>query len=277
MNRRLNYKEWTSYKKRLHLKRKQNKKKRFVPRVIVDTNIWYALADNEELFNKVKNELYPVYNNLWELSNTGRIHSNPEKVMNTIRKVMLCSKRMIIHEPLKYLIGKSNKKYKPFMTRYTQDMLNFTQKIANGYFIAENQKENFQKHIKEVKEGLDQVKTNFNNTAIECKNKIKNYEKHRKKETWFLIVRFINYMAQQATENKFNLKKLPLGDYELLILVMDNYFKKLETGETVWQRNDLYDLFNLAYIRRGDKYWTNEKKWIEIIKDVGCEHYLYKQ
>ena len=71
----------------------------------MDTNIWYALADDEELFNKVKSGLYPIYNNLWELSNTGRIHSNPEKVMNTIRKVMLCSKRMIIDEPLKHLIN----------------------------------------------------------------------------------------------------------------------------------------------------------------------------
>ena len=38
----------------------------------------------------------------------------------------------------------------------------------------------------------------------------------------------------------------------------------------------LFDLFNLAYVRRGDKYWTNEKKWIDIIKAVGCEHYLYQ-
>lgn len=276
MNKNLNYKKWAFNKKRLHLKRKRYKKKIFVPRVIVDTNIWYALADDEELFNKVKSELYPIYNNLWELSNTGRIHSNPEKVMNTIRKVMLCSKRMIIDEPLKHLINKSNKGYKPYITRHTQDMLNFTQKIANGYFIDENQKENFQKHIKETKEGLDEVKSNFNNTALECKERIKNYEKHRRKETWFLIVHFIDFMARQATEGKFNLKKLPLKDYELLILVMDKYFKKLETGETIWQRNDLYDLFNLAYVRRGDKYWTNEKKWIDIIKEVGCEHYLYK-
>lgn len=61
-----------------------------------------------------------------------------------------------------------------------------------------------------------------------------------------------------------------------LILVLDKLFKDLETGERKWQRNDLFDLFNLAYVRRGDKYWTNEKKWIDIIKAVGCEHYLYQ-
>lgn len=83
-------------------------------------------------------------------------------------------------------------------------------------------------------------------------------------------------MACQATDNKFCLKKMPLKEYELLILVLDKFFKDLETGERKWQRNDLFDLFNLAYVRRGDKYWTNEKKWIDIIKAVDCEHYLYK-
>ena len=45
-------------------------------------------------------------------------------------------------------------------------------------------------------------------------------------------------MARQATNNKFNLKRLPLKEYELLILVLDKLFKDLETGERKWQRND---------------------------------------
>ena len=78
-----------------------------------------------------------------------------------------------------------------------------------------------------------------------------------------------------ATQGDFDLKRVPLHDYELLVLVMDCFFKKLETGELKWQRNDLFDLFNLAYVRRGDKYWTNEKRWIQIIKTAGCDGYLY--
>ena len=86
-----------------------------------------------------------------------------------------------------------------------------------------------------------------------------------------------DYMAKLATQGDFDLKRVPLHDYELLVLVMDCFFKKLETGELKWQRNDLFDLFNLAYVRRGDKYWTNEKRWIQIIKAAGCEEYLYDE
>ena len=41
------------------------------------------------------------------------------------------------------------------------------------------------------------------------------------------------------------------------------------------ESNDYMDIFNLAYVRKGDKYWTHEKKWIALIKEVGCERYLF--
>ena len=44
---------------------------------------------------------------------------------------------------------------------------------------------------------------------------------------------------------------------------------------TVWKENDLNDLFILAYVRRGDKYWTKDQKWIDLIKEAGCEEYLF--
>lgn len=47
---------------------------------------------------------------------------------------------MIITEPLKYLIKRANKKYRAKTRDYIEQMLLFTQKIANGYYIEEKQK-----------------------------------------------------------------------------------------------------------------------------------------
>ena len=276
MNRKLNHKKWSYHKKKLHCKRKNHRKSIFVPRIIVDTNVWYQLGKDDVLFNKVKDKLTPIYNNLWEMSNTGALYDRPDMVRNGIRKAMLCSKKMIIAEPLKYLISRANKKYRVKMRVYTEQMLLFTQKIANGYYIDEKQKGEFYHYIQKSKERLKQIADDFNRTALECKNRIKNYKKHRQMNTYYLTIKYLDFMACQATDNKFCLKKMPLKEYEVLILVLDKFFKDLETGERKWQRNDLFDLFNLAYVRRGDKYWTNEKKWIDIIKAVDCEHYLYK-
>jgi ribosomal small subunit protein bTHX len=265
-----------SYRNTGHIYNSEEDKDKRKNRVIADTNIWYKLGDNQELFDKVKETIYPVYNNLWELSATGRLYSAPEKVRNAIRKIMLCSKRMIIEEPLTYLIKQSNKDFHAEISPLTISMKNFTREIANGCYLQENQKDIFYKFISDIKKDLDEIKSDFNETALICKEKIKDLKKHRKQETWQGTVRFINFLAKGATGGKFNIEKLPLSDYELLILVIDNYFKKLETGDIKWQRNDLFDLFNLAYVRKGDKYWTEEKKWINIIKEINCEHYLYK-
>lgn len=64
---------------------------------------------------------------------------------------------------------------------------------------------------------------------------------------------------------------------ELLIKTLDHFFKTLETSGMKVQANDWYDFAILAYIQPGDKYWTREKRWINLIKDAGCEEYLYDE
>lgn len=264
-------------KKKLSRRRKQKKKKSFIPRIIVDTNIWiHVLGGNDVLFEKVKNDVAPMYNNLWELCITGIHGSKPEMARKAIQKIMSSQKNMIFSHPLRYLTEVANKKkFKKEILRGTYDLLDFSAVIANGGFIQENQKKAFQELIVKEKQGLEDTVNDYNKMAEECKIKIKNSKKHRERYTLPLTIRYFNSLVSYATKGKYNLKKLPLRDYELLICVADLFFKKLETGQEVWKRNDLFDLYNLAYVRRGDKYWTNEKKWTKLIKEAGCENYLY--
>lgn len=272
-----NKKRWALRKKRFHLNRKRKIRSKFVSRIIADTNVWYQLGSDELLFDRVSSKLVPVYNNLWEMSTTGMLHDKVKilKVRDGIRKMMLCQERMILMEPLRYLIALGNKGYANRIRAYTIDLLKFTQKIAQGYYIDDSQHENFRIALNEIKADLCKIQNSFNEVATLCKSKIKNLKKHRDQTNYLLIVSLLDYMAKMATQGAFDLKRVPLHDYELLVLVMDCFFKKLETGELKWQRNDLFDLFNLAYVRRGDKYWTNEKRWIQIIKTAGCDGYLY--
>jgi hypothetical protein len=277
MNKRISYKKWARYKKELHRRRKQKKKDSFIPRIIVDTNIWlHVLGDNDELFEEVKKDITPMYNNLWELCITGCHNSKPTKVRKAIQKVMKAQHNMIFSHSLRYLTEIANKKkFRSEILKGTFDLLEFSAKIANGGFIQENQKETFYEFIKKEKQKLADIANDYNRIAKECKEKIKNLKKHCERNTFHHVIHYFNYIVSQATNGKYNLKKLPLCNYELLICVTDLLFKKLETGEKIWERNDLFDLYNLAYVRRGDKYWTNERKWIEIIKEAGCEEYLY--
>lgn len=40
--------------------------------------------------------------------------------------------------------------------------------------------------------------------------------------------------------------------------------------------SDWFDFAILGYVQPGDKLWTYDKKWINLIKNAGCAEYLYE-
>lgn len=40
--------------------------------------------------------------------------------------------------------------------------------------------------------------------------------------------------------------------------------------------NDWYDLYILSYVQPNDKYWTLERRWLNLIRTAGCENYLFQ-
>ena len=115
----------------------------------------------------------------------------------------------------------------------------------------------------------------MNTRFVKDRSKYTRKEKHRKLLTLPIVYQLVNSWADTATNGRYKLKKYILSNNELFFKVLDYYFKCLEVGQYKWQRNDLFDLFNMAYVRKGDKYWTHEKKWLILIKEAGCEQYLY--
>lgn len=271
-----NHKQWARCKKKLHRRRKNKRRASFVSLIVADTNIWYYLGNNEPLFLKLRGQLAPTYVPLWELCNTGVLKSDPLRVQNACRRILEAKKNMIYEQPLRYLIKSCNRrKFKPNTILEIHGLLETASRIARGATIAEDRGKDFYKHILERKQGLKAVKKSMDELAMRCKSKIKNKGKHRKAYSLPIIIDYLNFLAKQATNGQSNLRKLPLRNYELLIYVMDLFYKKLETGSSVWKENDLNDLFILAYVRRGDKYWTKDQKWIDLIKEACCEEYLF--
>ncbi|WP_291596775.1 hypothetical protein [Bacteroides sp.] len=277
-----NHKKWAHHKKELHRRRKNKRKKTFVSRIIADTNIWlHILKDNDELLESTKKYLCPNYINLWELCNSGRLISHPNNIREAFIKLMPLINKGLFEQPLRYLIRMANRKcVKKKRVTYellpkTNDMLTMAKRIINGAYISEKHKENFHNYITQEKKGLEDLKNSFREMSKQCQKVIKNKKKHMNRLSIEQIYDYLNFYAQKATNGRNNLHKLPRRNYELLTKTMDYFYKKLETGSLVWSRDDLYDLFILAYVRRGDKYWTKDQKWIDLIKEAGCEEYLF--
>lgn len=264
-------------KKRLKLRRKRKKRMLFNPRIVVDTNVLYMLADNDELFEKVKFKIAPNYINLWELNHTGKLYKNTEAVRGACKILQISKRNLIMDQPLKYLIRSGNKrkfKYNTYEDIYP--MIKFVDLISKGNKMPETAERKFVELIKQKKQGLVDIANWINGLAIEIKPKIKNIEKHRKKNSMYSNYIFLDYLIRKSTNNKFNIKRIPLKNYQLLLSVMGVFEKEIETKGRAWKRNDLFDLFLLAYVRKGDKIWTLDDKWNKFIIKAGFESYIYK-
>lgn len=275
MNKVLNYRKWASHKKNLRRRRRQAKRCVVSCRIIPDTNIWYKLGSDERLFAQMKNSLYPTYVNLWELTNTGNLVSKYSVVRHAIQKMLLCKDSLLLVEPLKYLIEHSNKNCTLGRREYVKQLLLVARKVSDGAAVKEELQSEFELYLNEAKKEMKNVGIKINEMAAECKIKIKNNQKHRKMFSLPIVYQLVDSWAITVTNGQFKLKESVLSNNELFFKVLDSYFKCLEVGQCKWQRNDLFDLFNMAYVRKGDKYWTLEEKWVKLIKETGCERYLY--
>lgn len=263
-------------------RRKNKGKVSFTPRIIADTNIWlHVLKDNDKLYELTKKHLCPNYINLWEICNSGRLISHPNNIREALIKFVPLINKGLFEQPFRYLIRIANKKrvkkrrmvYK--LPLIANDMLIMAKRIANGIYISKEQEKNFYDYITQKKKGLEEVKKWFRDMSKECQKRIKDKKKHMKKSSLKQIYNHLEFYAHKATDGKHSLHKLPKRNYELFAKTMDYFYKKLETGSLMWSKDDLYDLFILAYVRRGDKYWTKDQKWINLIKEAGCEEYLF--
>jgi len=246
-------------------------------RIIADTNIWYYLGDNADLFNEVKDEpICPTYVSILELSKSDNILNNEDYSRKAIRKLFDFQKNGIFEPPIIYLAQLHNEFVFDPMSEIG-DMLGFTTKFANGYSIDESKKGEFKKTIDSIRGNLNSGADFFNEEADKIRAKIFDKKSHKKIDTTQITGAFLNFMVESATKNNYSLEGFDLNRIELLLKTLDHFFKTIETSSMKIKDNDWYDFLILTYVQPGDKYWTNDKKWLKLITDAGCEDYLYRK
>ncbi len=244
-------------------------------KIVVDTNIWYGLGQENELFEIVKDKpLSPTFVNIHELSKTENLVDKEDLTRSAIQMLFRFQKYVIFEPPFIYL-AKLHQKFDYNVEKEIGHWLNFTSKFAKGHSIDPEKKEKFKEQVEQMRDSFIEVSDFFNQEAEKTRNRIINKKSHRKIDTYQITGRFLNYCVEKSTNNECNLDNFEMDKVELLVKTLDFFFKTLETSKMKVQPNDWYDFTILAYVQPGDKYWTREKRWINLIKDAGCEKYLY--
>jgi hypothetical protein len=116
-----------------------------------------------------------------------------------------------------------------------------------------------------------------NQQAVEIRKNIEDKAKHKQIDTTQIIAGFINFCVGIATEKKCSIQSLKLQEIELILKTLGQFFLMIELTSMKMQPNDWEDFAILGYLRPGDKYWTKENRWIEIINQAGCNNYLFDE
>lgn len=244
-------------------------------RIIPDTNIWYLLGRDNILFEKVKNErICPNYVNIVELANTGNIVRKENSVRHAIQK-MFCFQEYAIFSPPFVHIAQLINDYE-YDIENLRPILDFTSIFAQGDRIENTKTNDFFNHVNNFNDRFKEATNFINDRAKIIRERINNKEKHRNKNSTPATRDFINFCVENSTNKRCNIKSLDLNQIELLVLTINNFFKTIEISELNMKSNDWFDLSILAYVRPEDKFWTEDKRLIQMIKEAGCENYLYK-
>jgi hypothetical protein len=266
---------WVKRKKKLQ-KRRSNKKLLMTnSRLIADTNVWYLLGRDNEIFEKVKNKrICPNYINIVELSNTGNLVRKEESTRNAIRKMFHFQENAIFEPPFVHVAQLVNEY--DFDIQDIHSILEFTSIFAQGDKIDDKKNEAFFMYIKEHNKGFEDAVAFLNEEAQKIRLRIIDKKKHGKVDSIQSTAGFINFCVEISTNKKCNIDGINLKQIELLVLTMDRFFKTMELSKMNMKPNDWFDLALLSYVRPGDKLWTNDGRLIQMIKEAGCEKYLYK-
>lgn len=247
--------------------------------VICDTNVWYNISNgliSDEQLDGV--QLFGTSVNIREISSTPNLVNDIELMARVIKAMYNHSHKVIIQNPMEYLISLFYWDYEPNTEterRLLEDGFNALMDIDLKK-IPEQNVIDTKNQIDELVKADAELANKINTGLIKIRQEIKKQvgkEKHRKKNFTVKWKEFIsNLVIEYSKKHCDKVYELDINSQvweqlEFFLITWESYFKNnLEIGNWKFDKNDWEDLFNLIYVCPGRKYWTYERKWNTIFE-----------
>lgn len=244
------------------------------PYIICDTNIWYGIA-REEL-KPTTPLLVPTFTAMIELAKTENHRDFPELVASAIGEWVKYKENSRMVPPFVYLKRLDNPSYSYDLKAVHGPTLKVISAIAKGMRVDASNVDAYLNCFESIRDGLNDLAEFMNAGAAPIKARRINTKAHRKEDPTPLnrdfVSRFVGYTCGgEPLSEGFDWNKV-----ELLMAVLRVWHNELELSGLKVQPNDIFDLYQMAYVQPGDMFWTLEGKWIRLIKQAGMEKYLFQ-
>jgi len=268
---------------------------RIKTQVVCDTMIWYEIAKGN-----IVPEEHPEIDfvatgiNIIELSSSENIVSNFPLVKDAIAAMYKHHSTVIAFEPWDHiLVHNSSIQHESFSSSALKDNLNALSAIMSGRFddeMAKSENANFMKQLidefnapsRKFTTKMNEALVNDRRRGAKIYGKRKNYVRKLQEGFTFNEIRrlILDILANiKNMKREEMVGKIEWNNIELFFLTWDMYFKeKTIIANGKFHHNDFYDLLNLSYDGKGDKYWTLEKHpWLRLMSsNPNTMKYLYK-
>lgn len=252
--------------------------------IICDTNIWYAIACGKINLNSlaVNHKLTATYVNLRELVASPNIVDKPLLIKKSIKAIEEYAYKIEYDAPLPFickLSGLSKVSNNKGLELY--DTLKSFSSLSDSKILKKAKLLSYElsKSSTNAKKGVLNVTDFVNNELLEAikttvkkqKRKKQHWKADNSKELKQLIQNWVYRDSGYSITENFDWNKI-----ELLLGIMQRYFKELEISGRKIKPNDWLDLFNMAYVQPSDKYWTLENSWNRYIEEAELLKYKYE-
>jgi len=246
--------------------------------------IWYELSKGKlSIPDPKKYILVCTHLSLMELAFTKNIIKNYREVQDTIKFIMASKPNFIMYNPYVYAKASMDPKFKLRKYKPREDLLMpFLKAIYHNKEkdIIDKKLKNY--HVSILYERSENANNfaNFRNdlyVSVKRNNYVfKKYNSIEADRNMFrkLFLHTLNHFQEKKDNLNSNLN---WSEIELFEKVSTRYLKRLIISSLKVDKNDDNDLNNMIYVSPTDKYWTLEKRWIHIIKEINLSYYLYFQ
>jgi hypothetical protein len=243
--------------------------------------IWYELSKNRlHVPNPEKYTLVCTYLSLMELAFTPNNFKNLEEVQNVIRKILSVEPELIMQSPVSYARGLIDSDFKVEYKVEEDLVMGFLRVLLN------HPKDGLNNEFRNQLNSITSIRTKNNDDWANFQNELykpskemshilkkystaESYQKYFKSKFAFLV--------NQYSPRRYSKDQIDWDKFELYEKVSERYLRNMDISKLKADRNDENDLKNMIYVQPEDKYWTLEKRWLSMIKEIKLDEYLYTQ
>ncbi len=254
-------------------------------KTIIDNCVWYQIEKDKANLSKIEIVNPHVQNlNIDELSRSYNLVYSTDRVRRCIQIAMkLCQNRLIGQNPFVYLLNLDGQLL-GHLTDHDEFIIELTSDLAKGALIDQSRKEEIlskwiaerDSELKAISDAYgeitDNIKANFNLTKQNLSFKM------LRPFVIELLKENISNWTIANLQKEYSLSKdFDFCQIELFIKCYASFYKSILNSSGKYKPHDSYDLYQLIYVQPGDKYWTIEKKWQNIIyEQAKCPEYLFE-